>query len=169
MSSPVERLLEKLEKVKRSGRGWTGRCPAHEDKNPSLSIAEGQDGRALVKCHAGCSTGAICAAVGLKVSDLFPQNGHKAEWGAIVAAYPYEDEHGRLMSEVVRLEPKTFRQRRPDGAGGWIWNLEGVKRVLYRLPRVVEAVKAGKTVYVVEGEKDVEGLERFGLVVTCSP
>jgi hypothetical protein len=70
--SPVEKLLEKLPDAKPSGKGWSARCPAHEDRQPSLSISEGDDGRALVKCHAGCETEAICAALGLRLADLMP-------------------------------------------------------------------------------------------------
>ena len=72
MSAPVDRLLAKLPDAKRNGHGWTARCPAHDDRRASLSIAEGDDGRALVKCHAGCKADAICAAVGLTVLDLMP-------------------------------------------------------------------------------------------------
>lgn len=52
-------------------RGWIGRCPAHDDRSPSLAIAEGRDGRILLRCHAGCETRAIAQALGLKVQDLF--------------------------------------------------------------------------------------------------
>jgi hypothetical protein len=62
------------------------------------------------------------------------------------------DEDGVLLYQVCRFEPKTFRQRRPDGNGGWKWNLNGTRRVLYRLREVLEA----PIVFVVEGEKDVE-------------
>ncbi|REK24792.1 MAG: DUF3987 domain-containing protein [Planctomycetota bacterium] len=72
MTTPVERLLAKLPDVKQAGTGWSARCPAHEDQRPSLSVAEGDDGRALVNCHAGCTVDAICAALGLRVADLMP-------------------------------------------------------------------------------------------------
>jgi len=72
--TPVERLLEKLPNAQQSGNGWSARCPSHEDHRPSLSIAEGNDGRALVKCHAGCSVDAICDAVGLHVAELMAED-----------------------------------------------------------------------------------------------
>jgi len=84
-----------------------------------------------------------------------------------VATYPYTDENGTVLFEVVRFEPKDFRQRRPDGRGGWIWNLEHVRRVPFHLPQLLAA--KGRTVHVVEGEKDVLALERLGLVATCNP
>ena len=69
---PVDRLLARLPDAKRAGKAWAACCPAHDDQRASLSIAEGDDGRALVKCHAGCSVDKICAAVGLSVLDLMP-------------------------------------------------------------------------------------------------
>jgi putative DNA primase/helicase len=60
-----------LDLAKQIGTGWTARCPAHHDRVPSLSITEGDDGRTLIKCHAGCATTDIVKAVGLRMSDLF--------------------------------------------------------------------------------------------------
>ncbi len=70
--SPVNNLIALLN-AKRSGKGWIANCPAHDDRTPSLSINEGADGRALLKCHAGCPTENVLAAVGLKTTDLFPK------------------------------------------------------------------------------------------------
>jgi 5S rRNA maturation endonuclease (ribonuclease M5) len=86
------------------------------------------------------------------------------------ATYDYLDEAGAFLYQVVRYEPKDFRQRRRDPAAPerWIWSLGDTRRVLYRLDRVREAEPA-QTVYVVEGEKDVESLEMLGLVATCNP
>ena len=86
----------------------------------------------------------------------------------IEATYPYTDETGRLLFEVVRKSGKQFRQRKPDGAGGWEWKLNGVRRVPYRLRELLEAA-ADRTVYIVEGEKDVEALERRGHLATTNP
>jgi len=77
--TPTEKLLAALRDhgrtPKQSGKSWTCRCPAHEDRNPSLSISTGDDGRALVMCHAGCTFEAICGAINLKTCDLMPDNG----------------------------------------------------------------------------------------------
>jgi len=163
----IPQILDQLEKVRKSGRGWTARCPAHEDKNNSLSIGQGDDGRILLKCFAGCTFEGICAAKGWKPSDLFAQsNGNQPRKSSprIVAEYPYADETGKLLFQNVRYEPKDFRQRRPDGNGGWAWNLDGVRRVLYRLPEVM----AASDVLFVEGEKDADTGEALGLTSTTS-
>jgi putative DNA primase/helicase len=86
-----------------------------------------------------------------------------------VARYPYLDRDGKLLFEVIRyLKPdgeKGFRQCRPDGRGGVIWNLDGIERVPYHLPELLKA----ETVYLPEGEKDVHTLEAWGLVASCNP
>jgi len=70
--SPVDDLLSRLEAVTPAGDGkWKACCPAHEDRNPSLSISAGEDGTALVRCWAGCETESVCQAVGLSMADLF--------------------------------------------------------------------------------------------------
>jgi 5S rRNA maturation endonuclease (ribonuclease M5) len=158
---PVENLVERL-KAKRSGNGWIAKCPAHDDRKPSLCIDEGSDGRALIKCQAGCPTANVLAALGLRAGDLFRvtrRNGSKP-----VATYDYTDETGRLLYQVCRFKPKDFRQRRRDWKGRWIWNLNSVRRVLYRLPEVIKA----QTVCVTEGEKDADNLAKIGITATCN-
>jgi hypothetical protein len=90
-----------------------------------------------------------------------PGNGRRR----IGATYRYTDESGTLLYEVVRYDPKDFRQRRPDGRGGWHWNLSGVRRVLYRLPELL-AADPGRPVFLVEGEKDADNLAALCLVAT---
>jgi 5S rRNA maturation endonuclease (ribonuclease M5) len=89
----------------------------------------------------------------------------------IVATYDYSDETGKLLFQTVRYHPKNFAQRQPDGEGGWIWNLKGVQRVLYRLGELRSALNRGLPAILVEGEKDVDALARLGLpmAVTCNP
>jgi putative DNA primase/helicase len=64
-------FVSRLDLAKQIGTGWTARCPAHDDRAPSLSVTEGDDGRTLIKCHAGCATIDIVKAMGLRMSDLF--------------------------------------------------------------------------------------------------
>lgn len=150
-------------------------CPAHPDRTPSLSITRAND-RVLVRCQAGCDINDVLTALKLTSADLFdePIRRDGSSRSGITATYDYTDENGRPLFQVCRLEPipekkKPFLQRRPDGNGGWIWNLNDTRRVLYRLPAVLAAVQSGRTVFVVEGEKDVHSAERAGLVATCNP
>ena len=78
--TPLERVLARLEGVRRVGKGWVAKCPAHPDKNPSLSMGVGIDGRVLLKCFSGCSLDAILAALGLGVKDLFPEEPDLWRW-----------------------------------------------------------------------------------------
>lgn len=157
---------------KLSGGELHTHCPAHDDRVPSLHIKESTGGKLLVHCHANCLQEAVLAE--LKARDLWPsastpksQNTQKPAW-EIAAIYEYTDANGDLLYQAVRYKPKVFRQRRPDGKDGWIWNLNGVSRVPYRLPDVLAAVAAGKPIFVVEGEKDVETLVARGWHATCN-
>lgn len=182
--------------AKKAGGGYVVRCPAHEDKRASLSICEGDKGL-LLKCHAGCDVKSIAGALGLKLADLFhdkaapssrPARPVKAaakatpaparrplatgptEKARIVATYDYTDAMGKLIYQVVRMDPKDFRQRRPDKAkpGGWNWSLGDTRRVLFRLTAVRREAAGGGAVFVCEGEKDVLTLESLGFVATCN-
>ena len=96
-------------------------------------------------------------------------NGKDKPRKEIVARYDYCDESAELLFQVVRFDPKDFRQRKPNDAGGWTWKLEDVRRVLYKLPELIEGIAAGHPVYVPEGEKDVLTLNRLGVVATTNP
>jgi hypothetical protein len=89
---------------------------------------------------------------------------YSASWGDLLTNYDYVDEQGRLLYQVCRFVPKTFRPRRPDGCGGWRWGYGNVRRVLYRLPEVLEA----PIVFVTQGERDVESLRDYGFVATTN-
>ena len=176
MTSPLDRVRDGLERREcrpvRSGRGFSARCPAHEDNRASLSVSEGDDGKALVRCFAGCEPGDIVAALGLELSDLFPPKEPKRKTksgpGRIVQTYDYTDESGTLLYQVVRFEPKDFRPRRPDPTrkDGWTWDLKEARRVLYRLPEVLAAIPASCPVFLTEGEKDADAVAALGLTVT---
>lgn len=151
-------ILDRFHCVRAAAGGWMALCPAHADKNPSLSINE-KDGKILLYCHAGCDVKDILAAIGMTFSDLAGATERK-----VVAEYNYLDEAGQTLYQVVRYSPKDFRQRRPDGVGGWISNLNGTRRVPYNLLQVI----AAEMVFVVEGEKDAETAKGIGLVATCN-
>jgi 5S rRNA maturation endonuclease (ribonuclease M5) len=161
-------ITKYFKNVKKSGSGYTALCPAHSDEKNSLSIGTGVDGKILLHCHAGCSIENIVSAAGLKMSDLCPNNKQEKKERMVEAVYPYKDEKGQLLYEVIRYNPKGFSQRRPDGKGGYVYNLKGVKSILYRLPEVIEAIKNNKPIHIVEGEKDVNNLFSLGLAATCN-
>lgn len=161
-------ILDRLKGVQPAGKGWLAFCPAHDDQRKrSLSVGLGDDLRTLVKCHAqDCPAEKITRAVGMTLADLAPPsgNGHVSPARQIVATYDYTDAAGALLYQVVRYAPKDFRCRRPDGAGGWLHDLEGVRVVPYRLHEVAEAAR----VFIAEGEKDVDALVALGLIATCN-
>jgi putative DNA primase/helicase len=146
---------------RKAGGGWMVRCPVHDDREPSLSIRDGGDGKVLVHCHAGCSQAAVIAA--LKDLGLWPERDKRLERRCVVAEYNYTDESGSLIYQILRTEPKGFFQRYPDGLGGWI-NRKHPRQVLYRLSEVVKAA----VVFVVEGEKDADRLREHGFVATTN-
>jgi hypothetical protein len=191
---PYDRVRTALGDRVQVDRGTTCSClcPAHDDKNASLSVTESGEGVVLMKCHAGCELDAILRTLGLTKRDLFPErlrtrgpgrsagaartpsaphsskSGRGAPLGKIVRTYDYADEEGDVLYQSVRLDPKSFRQRRPDGKRGWIWNLDGVRRVPYRLPQLL-AVPPDAVIFIAEGEKDVDRLVSLGLEATTNP
>jgi 5S rRNA maturation endonuclease (ribonuclease M5) len=160
----IKRVTEALEArdSRRAGHDW--QCPAHDDRKPSLSVTQGASG-VLLHCQAGCETQRVVEALGLTLGDLFDERNGNGNGRRIVETYPYTDENGELLYEVVRFEPKDFRPRLPDGTYG----MRQAPRVLYRLPTVIEQARRGGRVYVVEGEKDVHAIEKAGGVATCNP
>lgn len=165
------RVTDALQQHGCNVRGRSAQCPAHEDRSPSLSIGTRSDGNGVVlNCHAGCATEDIVTALKLTMQDLFDEPMEKRERPRVVAQYPYFDEHGEQLLTVKRMEPgydgerKTFRQYGPDGKAG----VKGIRRVLYRLPEVIQQAKAGGIVFVAEGEKDVDNLVEAGVIATCN-
>ena len=94
-----------------------------------------------------------------------------AEKKTVDKVYPYTDEDGKVLFEVVRYIPKDFRQRVPDPAarGGYRWSIKGIRPVIYRLPEVVKAIAEDRTIYLVEGEKDADNMALLGYVATTCP
>ena len=170
----IERVLSALEEHGRAPRHtgigqWEALCPSHDDRNPSLGISDAE-GKTLLHCLAGCDTLDVLVALELRLSDLFDDEPPKQTIQRTIAAtHRYTDENGALLFEVVRYQPKDFRARRPNGKGGWIWNLSGVRRVPYRLAGLVEAVGRGDTIWILEGEKDADAIAEQGETATCSP
>ena len=171
-------VASRLEGVRPSGDGYIARCPAHDDRSPSLSVSVNDTGKLLIHCHAGCDQRTVLDAIQATPQMLDPEREERrqddSEWtprGPATAVYSYIDENGVLLFDVCRTADKQFPQRRPDRSAksGWSWKLGDTRRVLYRLPQVITAVHNGETVWIAEGEKDVHALEVAGVVGTCSP
>jgi hypothetical protein len=153
----TEAFVGRLEGVRAAPGGYQARCPAHNDLVSSLSIKDGEE-RFFFFCHAGCPGQDIIDMMGLTWDDVWfngkRNNGQSFQPRKPEATYVYEDERGSELYRVIRYSPKDFRQVR--------------RTVPYRLRAVIEAVKEGRTVYIVEGEKDVHALEAAGRVATCN-
>jgi len=165
--------------AKRQGAELLWRCPRHDDRHPSLQVNAKKNAWLCGPCGAGGNPWQLAAFIaGLSPDDKPAVTAWLRERGLldgndrggggerrIVATYDYRDESGELLFQTVRYQPKDFRQRRADGKGGWIPNLDGVKLLPYRLAEW----KDKPVVYIVEGEKDADSLWKLGLPATCNP
>jgi putative DNA primase/helicase len=146
----------------------SARCPAHDDRNPSLTVGRGTTQPVVLRCHAGCETDAILSALDLKSADICEPNGDRSNGlGPVVAEYFYTDEQGRPLVRVTRFAGKEFRQARYEG-GAWVNGLGDVRRVLYRLPEVILAADASDMIWITEGEKDADRMRAEGVTATTS-
>ena len=192
--TPIEIVLEHLHGAKRGKGGWTARCPAHDDRRPSLSVSAVEDGRVLVKCHAGCSTEAIVEAIGLTMRDLMPErsgptpirNGSSPKpssptystaeaalaelsrrHGKPVAVWTYHDADGNSAGHVVRWSlPDGRKDIRPASRHEDGWRIAAMPepRPLYRLPTLASASR----VLIAEGEKCADAAFSIGFTATTS-
>lgn len=161
---------------KPAGKNNFIRCSAHPDKAPSLSVSQGDDGKILFYCHAGCTTEAICESIGISMTALFPkkQNTFKPAVQIKRTEYHYRDEQGKLLYSKIRVEPgkngqsKSFFCERLDANGKLVHDLDGCRKVLYRLLEVLKGIAEQKTIFLVEGEKDADNLAKHGLVATTA-
>lgn len=164
----LNELLPLLDGVTGSGKQYSARCPAHDDKRASLSISEGTDGKILLNCHAGCAYDDIIAALGLQRSDLFQQPTAAQDFkgvgkAALVAEYVYTDLNGVPVAKKLRYSNKAFCWLKPDGAG-WTKG-RGGQAPLFNWFHV----KDKSALYIVEGEKDVLTLGAYGKAAVSLP
>lgn len=163
-------LLHHLEGVSGGDGQYMAKCPAHDDRRASLSVGVGEDRRILLKCHAGCTTEDITAALGLTVKDLFDEvrpedvlphyDAPRAKKSPIVATYHYP---GGV--EKLRRADKSFTWRQPDEKGGWDYH-KPKGPLLYVAG---ELTTPGGPVVVVEGEKDADTAHGLGMVAVSAP
>ena len=164
----IENVLTRFDGVTRChDNQYTAKCPAHDDKNASLSVSVGKNGKTLLHCHAGCNIKDICSAIGIKESDLFPDQLKPPERKkrTVVSQYRYTDIDGNLLNQKTRWmdsnEDKSFTWSHKEN-GRWIRGHNG-DPVLYNMP----VLKNYNDIYVVEGEKDVDSLSKLGLAAVC--
>jgi hypothetical protein len=195
---PINKLLSRLKRVHGRDGQWSALCPSHDDHSPSLSISEADDGRVLIKCHAGCSVEAIAAKVGLSLRDLFTDASQSHEKRA--AARPGERRFEAFADAVdfvlkgVRRNTRSpyelsaqYGYRTTDGGELRVLRFEAegkpkmIRQVSQRdgaweakrgqakaLPYRLEALGDDPIVLLVEGEKCVEALRAIGLAATTS-
>lgn len=137
-------------------RELKGKCPFHDDQNPSWTGSPITGLWHCFGCDAKGNAKQFAKRVGEEWHDPRRKAYNKNPWteSQIVATYDYHDKQGNLIYQSVRFDPKDFRQRRPDGKGGWINNLQGVDRVLYGL----HILPDDAPICFVEGEKDADNL-----------
>ncbi|MBT7486550.1 MAG: AAA family ATPase [Rhodospirillales bacterium] len=156
------------------GKDFIACCPVHDDHTPSLSISDGNDGKVLLHCYAGCDYDAVADAIenhGVRLRPKPrsnpPSRSKKTKKHSQAATdYLYPDENGEVRYRVRRSYKdgkKNFSQARKNGSR-WVPNMNGVERLPYNLPAVLTA----EDVVIVEGEKDVDNLTKIGVVATCN-
>lgn len=165
MTANVDMLLARLDKVRRAGEGWAACCPAHQDRSASLSIGTGRDGRILLNCFAGCPALEVVQAIGLQLSDLFPErirpetpeerrqarlNARQYQFAAALPVLEFESRIVLIAAAVIRRggEPDEGDLQRLEDAVERIeairqtLNAADVRRMLQDLARAGEKAVA---------------------------
>lgn len=156
----AERIAKALG-AKRSGEGWSAKCPAHDDTNPSLSISDSEKGP-LVHCHAGCEQAAVIQA--LRERDLWPNEGEipsaHGQLGPYSTHWDYHDASGQHVMRVCRWDRANGKEIRPLTlqGGRWTWKSFETNRPLYRLPALKDT---NRRVLVCEGEKATDAAQKL--------
>ncbi len=199
MSPPVELVLSRLPDAKRAGQEWKARCPAHEDRTPSLSIGQGEDGRALLFCHAGCPVESIVSALGLSLANLMPGDKTPDPRPALGVSVPSPVSPPQIYTKAQdavdhlerrngsRTEMWTYHDAQGEPVGLVLrWDRPGggkdirpVSRngtgwTIGGMPRPrplyrLPELRAAGRVYVCEGEKAADAVRSLGLISTTSP
>ena len=169
----LEVYQNEVEGFTKDGKGYKGHCPFHPDHEPSLRI-DFKNGKWVWFCHP--CTASEGESVGGNAHELLKRLGKSPKASKNdserknqpTATYDYTDKEGKLLFQALRFgdgKGKTFKQRQPDGKGGWIWTVPEDARTLDNLPAITKADQ----VLIVEGEKDVETARKLGFVATTNP
>lgn len=175
MAENIYQFLSLFQGVKQTGEHqYICRCPAHNDKTASLSIHDDTDasGKILLSCHAGCATADILAEVGKTWNDIMPTKEEEQKplksWQIdLEAEYRYTDADGNYLYSKLRYKGKRIRYGRIVN-GEYKKGKGDVSGELYNLVALKKAIEEGRTVYYVEGEKDVETMKGLGLVAVTA-
>jgi hypothetical protein len=184
----AEQIAKALGNAKKIGKGWLASCPlpghgqGHGDKNPSLSISDGDDGKPLFKCHSGCDQHELFAAIrdyGLlpdieirdPLASIKPLPALQAP--VLEHEWVYEDEDGEQLFIKQRFKTNTAKGKDyklvsigPDGAKRY--SMSGTRLVPYRFPELLNAKTAGRTIFLTEGEKAADALVSIGVIATSA-
>ena len=193
--TPLDKMKDRLEGWKKSGEGYTALCPAHDDRNPSLSIRESEDGKLLVHCHAGCCTEGVLDAVGLTIKDIMPESKgtpfdrltgfetcqrvnvstqYKTANEAIGSLnrgkpskyWTYYNAELEPVSVVGRWDSDNGKDIRPVFKNGTGWRVGAMEAPRYLFQ--LPSIDESNVVFVVEGEKVAEAFGNLGLIATTS-
>lgn len=152
--------LALLDDIRQAENGaWKSLCPAHTDRNPSLSISSGEKQELVLHCHAGCDYDDIHKAL-------------RSRLKLLDTTYLYKNAHGKIIGRVKRTYDndgnKNFYQQVPNGTSWKNGSSVELKHTPYRLPELLAAIENGKRIFIVEGEKDVDRLFDEGHTATCN-
>jgi hypothetical protein len=170
----AEYIAERSDRPSRSDGqgGFLVTCPAHDDSRPSLHVSAGKRQAVLVHCLAGCATAVVLTCAGLRWSDVCGGRVGNA-WAGQTEEYLYTDRGGGHLFTVCRAghgPGKRFSCYRFADDGQVVREARTMPRALYHLPEVVAAARAGKEVYLCEGEKDADAMRAaYGVVATTNP
>jgi hypothetical protein len=139
--TPVENLISRLDKVKGRNGSWTARCPAHADKGPSLAVREGEDGRVLLHCFAGCETANVLGSIGMDMADLFPPDEKRRDYAVTGKPSMKPAFFASDLMRIIHFEALVVQIVAFDIANGKTPNQETRERMLTAYERIDEAVR----------------------------
>lgn len=129
----IDAVLSRLDGARRSGKGWLAKCPAHQDRSPSLSLSEGDKGNVLLHCHAGCEAIAVLDALGLDFETLFPAGLESKSKRTPVAA--------STALEILEFEALFLRIVCNDIGNGGIPDTSTIERVRLAHDKILDAYR----------------------------
>lgn len=175
MPTPLEKFVQAsgIAYPKNSAKHTKVKCPAHADKEASLTVRELADQSIMLKCHAGCSSETILKAVGLSLRDLFPDRTSQYTSQKNDIHYPYYSMKGELLFRKIRKpNKKFFIEYTLDDGLTWLAGMHPLlansNKPLYNMLQLASVRGTGTTVYICEGEKDVDALCSKGVIATCN-